>query len=552
MTEQVGMVYIVGAGPGDISCLTLRALQILDRAEVLVYDALIDSRVLALVPKDCCILQVGKRAGQPSTPQTEINRLLVDYCQQGKRVVRLKSGDPFVFGRCADELQALIDAGCGFEVVPGLSSALAAPCLAGIPLTDPLRSRCFAVVTAHEPAALNWPALAQIETLVSFDRGGKVLGEIVHQLQHLGRSPKMPIAILRWASHPQEQVWISSLGTVVADTVGKSLAPAVIVIGEVVNLRTDLQPLESRHPPIGTTLAALVARQWLPPVSDPVLLNPSVSISISMTATEPLPPLPLRGKTILVTRAAGQSSQFCQQLQQQGATVLEMPALEIQPPGSWEALDRAIAQLTSYSWLILTSANGVDYFFQRLATLGKDVRGLAGVKIAVVGEKTALSLQQRGLQPDFIPPHFIADALVTHFPEPVRGQRILFPRVETGGREVLVQELTAQGAIVIEVAAYQSGCPPEIEPAVSAALQTRQIDIITFASSKTVACCCQLLGTQATELLKSVLIASIGPQTSQACRRLLGRVDIEAKNYTLEGLTQAISESMMHADRTHG
>jgi uroporphyrinogen-III synthase len=248
--------------------------------------------------------------------------------------------------------------------------------------------------------------------------------------------------------------------------------------------------------------------------------------------------LPLLGKTILVTRAAGQSSQFTALLQQQGATVLEMPALEITAPSSWAAFDQAIAELDSFDWLILTSTNGVDYFFQRLATQGRDLQALAPLKIAVVGQKTAASLQKQGRPPDFIPPDFVADSMVEHFPEAVQGLKILFPRVETGGREVLVKELTALGAEVVEVAAYQSGCAKTMPPAVATALQQGQIDIITFASSKTVACFHQLLPTPLPADFPC--LASIGPQTSATCQQLFGRVDIEAADYTLDGLTQAI------------
>lgn len=263
-----------------------------------------------------------------------------------------------------------------------------------------------------------------------------------------------------------------------------------------------------------------------------------------MTSTQPLnfnASLPLAGKTILITRSAGQSSQFNEMLQQAGATVIEMPTLEIGHPSSWEALDQAIAHLSDFDWLILTSTNGVDYFFERLLAQGKDAAALGNLKIAVVGKKTAMSLQQHQLQPDFVPPNFVADSLVEHFPEPLSGQKILFPRVESGGREVLVKELSLQGAVVTEVAAYESRCPQAIAPVALEALQRQQIHVVTFASSKTVKNFCQLVGTSlANHSLKQVCIASIGPQTSETCQQLLGRVDVEAQEYTLEGLTQAI------------
>ena len=240
MSEQVGKVYLVGAGPGDVGYLTVRAQQLLIQADVLVYDALVDSQLLQLVNSDCLKLDVGKRGGKPSTPQAEIDRLLVEQCQQGKQVVRLKSGDPFIFGRTTSEIQALIAAGCAFEVVPGISSALAAPLLVGIPLTDPVLSRGFTVVTAHEPDALDWETLARIETLVIL-MGGRQLGEIIYQLHRHGRSLQTPIAVIRWAGCSQQQVWTGQLDNILEQTAGLSLSPVVMVIGEVVRLREYLQ-----------------------------------------------------------------------------------------------------------------------------------------------------------------------------------------------------------------------------------------------------------------------------------------------------------------------
>lgn len=261
-------------------------------------------------------------------------------------------------------------------------------------------------------------------------------------------------------------------------------------------------------------------------------------------------PQPLSGKTILVTRAAGQSSQFSQMLQQVGATVVEMPALEIRPPSTWEPLDRAIAHLHRFDWLILTSVNGVNYFIQRLNDLGHSIQDLNSLKIAVVGKKTASGLKRLGLQPDFIPPDYVADSLVHHFPEGdcLANLKILFPRVESGGRDVLVQELTAAGAVVTEVPAYESGCPRAIAPEALNALKHRNIDIVAFASSKTVKCFCELIAQASQDnvlekldvLATHFCIASIGPQTSASCRDVLGRVDVEAQEYTLEGLTSAL------------
>ncbi len=241
MSSRLGKVYLLGSGPGSVAYLTVRGYQLLSRAEVVVYDALVDGELLTLVPELCETVNVGKRGGQPSMPQGDIDRLLVAYCQQGKQVVRLKSGDPFIFGRTTAEIQALKSASCDFEVIPGISSALAAPLLAGIPLTDPVLSRCFAVLSGHEVDALDWPTLARLETLVIL-MGGKNLSVIVTQLQRQGKSAQTPIALIRWAGHPQEHIWSGTLATILAQTVGATLSPCVIVIGEVVGLRPFLQP----------------------------------------------------------------------------------------------------------------------------------------------------------------------------------------------------------------------------------------------------------------------------------------------------------------------
>ncbi|MDF5709840.1 MAG: uroporphyrinogen-III C-methyltransferase [Nostoc sp. S4] len=523
MTNNRGKVYLVGAGLGDVANLTVKAYNLLAVAEVLVYDALVDAQLLECVSPNCLKLDVGKRGGKPSTSQAEINKLLVKYCQEGKQVVRLKSGDPLIFGRCTSEIEALKASGCDFELIPGISSALAAPLLAGIPLTDPVLSRCFAVFTAHEPEALDWEALSRLETLVIL-MGGQHVSEIVHQLLRYGRSHLTPIAIIRWAGTPKQQIWTAQLNNISKQITGLSLSPAVIVIGEVVGLCKYLQTENIYREKHASTSTVQPMSTNLPPSSSS----------------------PLADKTILVTRSMGQSNQFSHRLMALGATVIEMPTLEICPPSSWEDLDNAIATLSNFDWLILTSCNGVDYFFTRLIAQGKDIRALAGVKIAVVGEKTAQSLKQYSLQPDFIPPNFVADSLVENFPEELYGKKVLFPRVESGGREVLVKELTAKRAEVIEVAAYQSCCPSSIPTAAKFALQNRKVDVITFASSKTVQFFCQLTNNifegnfHTSEFLNGVCIASIGPQTSKTCHSLFGRVDVEAQEYTLDGLTEAL------------
>ncbi len=239
--ESTGIVYLVGSGPGSVDYLTVKAHRMLQQAEVVVYDALVDAEALTLTPASCICIDVGKRGGKPSTPQETINRILVEHCQQGKQVVRLKSGDPFVFGRCMSEIEALQSAGCLYELVPGLSSALAAPLLANIPLTDPVLSQGFSVMSGHRADALNWDVLAQMDTLVVL-MGTQQLGMIVASLIDRGRSPKTPIAIIQWASHPQQRIWTGTLESIGQKTSRQSLSPAVMVIGEVVGLMPYITP----------------------------------------------------------------------------------------------------------------------------------------------------------------------------------------------------------------------------------------------------------------------------------------------------------------------
>ncbi|MCS6958789.1 MAG: uroporphyrinogen-III C-methyltransferase [Pseudanabaenaceae cyanobacterium SKYGB_i_bin29] len=491
-----GFVYIVGAGVGGVGNLTVRAKELLGEAEVVLADDLVDESVKSLVPPTCTWQTVGKRGGKPSATQDEINQLLVELAQNGKTVVRLKNGDPWVFGRASQEIRALQAAGIGWTVIPGVSSALVSPLLAGIPLTETDRSPCFVVATGHDPDRLPWQALAEIPTLVIL-MGTRFLDVMRARLQAY-RPAETPIAVIHRAGSWQQQVWTGTLRdlTLPADV---DLSPAVIVIGELVTDRSFFTPS-----------------------------------------------LPLAHKKILVTRAAGQSSEFVQGLEKLGAYVLEMPTLEITPPSSWEALDRAIGEIERYHWLILTSANGIESFFSRLFLQNKDVRALHHLKIAVVGKKTKEMLQTYGVVADLVPPNFVADSLVAVFPD-VRGQNILFPRVESGGRDVLITQLTAKGATVDSVPAYESICPQTIPTAVVQAIASRTIDVITFASSKTVLHFAQLLDgvtDRATwqSWLENAKIASIGSQTSRTCQDIFQRVDIEAQEFTLAGLQAAIVE----------
>jgi uroporphyrinogen III methyltransferase / synthase len=515
--------YLLGSGCGTIDLLTLRGVHLLQTAEIVIYDALVDSSILTLLAPDCEPIYVGKRGGIPSLKQPEIDRILVEACQRKSRVVRLKTGDPFIFGRTTSEIQALRSAGIAYEVIPGISSAIAAPLFASIPLTDLVLSKSFTVFSAHDVEILDWQTFARLDTLVIL-MGAKTLPDIIQLLVRQGKSTRSAIAIIRAAGQPDQQIWTGTMGNILQLTKGESLSPCIIVIGEVVRLREFLMPI--------------VDAENLDPDSSSE--NPNSGGLGALPETN----RPLAHHTILVTRSAEQSATFTNLLTDRGATVIEMPTLEITPPSSWEGLDTAIAQIQIYDWLILTSANAVEYFFDRFATLNYDLRSLAGIKIAVVGKKTAQFLKKRGFNPDFTPPDFVADSLIEHFPDSLTQSKILFPRVESGGREVLVQAFTAAGAIVTEVAAYQSGCPTEPDATAIAALQSQQITIVTFASSKTVKHFYRLLeqsfGTTALDRLTGIQVASIGPQTSKTCQELLGRVDMEATEYTLEGLVDAI------------
>lgn len=497
----MGKVFLLGAGLGGRDLLTVRGLELLQQADVVLIDDLVDPQLLAELSPQAQVIPVGKRAAQERMTQDQINHALIYYGQQDQQVVRLKTGDPLIFGRAAEEVRALQAAGCPFEIIPGLSSALTGPLLAGIPLTDKTLSRCFGVLTGHDLEALPWGALAQLDTLVIL-MGGRQLEPIAQRVIEHGRSPDTPMAVIYGAGQATQRTWTGTLGGLPQHLAEVSLAPAVIVIGAVVNLQDLFLSDQARLPQ----------------------------------------PQPLAGKTLLVTRAETQSASFSDLLKAEGARVIELPTLVITAPSSWQALDQAIQELSRFDWLILTSANAVTSFCQRLAQHHLDSRALASVQIAVVGAKTAEFLSHYGLIPDLIPEEFIADRLLQVFPHR-QGQRVLFPRVESGGREVLVRGLRAEGAEVIEVAAYQSVCPAQADPQVIQQLRSQTIDVLTFASSKTVQYFCQLLShadLDPVTVAQSTQIAAIGPKTAETCTAMLGRVDIMPEHYTLEDLVQAI------------
>ncbi len=480
-------ILLVGAGPGGSEHLTLAAQAALGQAEVVIYDALVDPRLLAALPPEVTTHSVQ------GLSQAEISQLLIQYYNENRRVVRLKSGDPFIFGRATQELEALDRANCIYHVIPGVSTITGAATLAGIPLTDKDWGRTIGVFTAHAPAHLDWAALARLDTLVGL-MGVNHLEMIQTKLLQNGRSANTPVALVYRAGQVGQSIWTGTLAELATQP---AQAPSVLIVGAGVSYQARCRS----H-------------------------------------------LPLQGKNILITRAAGSGRELEELLRHHGANVVSMPTLVVQPPPDWAPLDQAIHDLQSFNWLILTSGNAVDSFWQRLWHHQRDGRALSHLKIAVVGEKTALHLQKWGLRADLIPGEFVADQLLLEFPQDCQNLRILFPRVASGGREVLVQGLQQRGAQVTEVAAYETACPQAIPPFILDYLRRGQIDVLTFTSSKTVVNCCQLFEQAAPgqwqKWLKSSLIAAIGPQTARTCERYFQRVDMVAKEYTLMGLVQAI------------
>jgi uroporphyrinogen III methyltransferase / synthase len=499
-TEKVSFI---GAGPGALDYWTERGLELLRRAEVVLYDDLIEVEWQKLTAPEAVLVPVGKRGGQPAISQAEINQLLIEYAQKGCKVLRLKAGSPWLFGRLAEELEALLAAGLSFEVVPGISSSLEALGFAGIPLTTKADSHCFGVFSGHDLDLIPWQGVAQLDTLVIL-MGTRNLPMIAQRLLEQGKPATTPLAAIQWGGTRRQKVQVTTLGAIgqgepVLD------APATFVIGSVVEARKKYQWFDQG---------------------------------------------PLFGQQVLVTRAiTGEKDSLTQALRSYGALVLEMPVLKITAPSSWRVLDQAIRDLKSFQWLILTSAQGVHYFFERLQAAGLDSRALGGVKIAVVGQKTAESLQHKGIIPDFIPQAFVADALLQEFPnrEQLAGQKILFPRVESGGREVLTDGLRDLGAEVVEAPAYQSRCPEKVSPEIIQELSSGRVQAVTFTSSKTVRhfwALCTQAGLDPALSLQSVIIASIGPQTSKTCQELWGRVDVEANPYTMKALAQALADAL--------
>lgn len=497
-----GKVYLVGAGPGDPELITLKGLECIKNADVIIYDYLASPSLLKHAREHAEIIYVGKKGGDHTLSQDRINALIAEKAQKGFTVTRLKGGDPFIFGRGGEEAEVLIDARIPFEIIPGVTSAIAAPAYAGIPLTHRKFTSTIAFVTGHEDPAkaesnIDWAALAKgIGTLV-FLMGVKNLPHITDRLMHHGMSPDTPVALVRWGTTPKQTTVSGTLDTIVERTKAAGLKPpAIIVVGHVVKLREKMRWFETR---------------------------------------------PLMGRCVVVTRAREQASDLVKRLSDLGAECLECPTIKVSPPQDVKPLDRAMENLSSYDWLIFTSVNGVNFFFERLFQKNKDVRALKDIHTAVIGPATEKRLFDFGLKSDIVPESYRAESVVKAFAgKDVTGRKILLPRAKEA-RPVLPLELKKMGAIVDEVTAYCTHAVKDNTDVLSARLKERSIDMITFTSSSTVKNFRALFPNEdLKDLMRGVTIASIGPVTADTARDLGFDVHIIAESYTIPGLCQAI------------
>ena len=503
MDKKQGKVYLIGAGPGDPGLLTLKGKEYLSQADVVVYDRLADPHILAYSRPEAERIYVGKASSRHTLKQPEINALLVKLASAGKIVARLKGGDSFIFGRGGEEALELQKAGLPFEFVPGITSAIAVPEYAGIPVTHRHVATSFAVITGHEdptkgPSSINWQGLAtSVDTLV-FLMGVENLQHITGELIAHGRPAATPAALIRWGTHPEQQTLVTTLGQAYAAVQAAQLKPpAIFIVGEVVKLRQKLAWFEKK---------------------------------------------PLFGKTVVVTRARAQASQLTQQLTAAGAKVLEVPAIKLVPPASYAPLDQALAKLHTYQWLLFTSANGVEAFFTRLALHHLDAQALAGCQLAVIGSGTAAALKKYGLHPDVMPATYKAEDLAAALkPHLQPGTSVLLPRAAVA-RSVLPETLQSWGARVTVVPVYQTVQDDAAKAELLTALQDKAIDYITFTSSSTVTNFLKLID-QHTELLTAVQLAVIGPITKHTCEQAGLHVGITAREYTISGLVSALVES---------
>ena len=495
-------VYLVGAGPGDPGLITVKGKECIQKADVIIYDYLASPALLKYARESAELIYVGKKGGDHTLSQDQINALIVEKAKSGATVTRLKGGDPFIFGRGGEEAEVLFKAGLSFEIVPGVTSAIAAPAYAGIPLTHRKLTSTLAFVTGHEDpqkeeTRINWEALATgIGTLVFF-MGVKNLPQITRQLLDHGKPPDTPVALVRWGTTPSQVTVSGTLETIVGKVQSAGLkAPALIVVGDVVNLRPTLKWFEKR---------------------------------------------PLLGKRIIVTRARQQASDLIGRLSDLGAECLEYPTIKIIPPRDPQPLQKAVQNLSAYEWIVFTSVNGVIHFFEQLFATGKDVRALSRMQTAAIGPATAEQLRNFGLKSDVVPETYRAESVVDAFKKMnLNGKKILLPRAREA-RPILPVELTKMGAEVDEIPAYETIKATEKAEDLVRQLEEKQVDLITFTSSSTVKNFKTLLPAHRfKKLMQGVTIASIGPITTDTAKELDFEVHISAESFTIAGLVEAI------------
>jgi uroporphyrinogen III methyltransferase/synthase len=497
-TGKKGFVFLIGAGPGDPGLLTIKGRDCLAQAEVVLYDYLANDQLLDYAPKGAELIYAGKVGGEHNREQHQINELLVEKALAGKVVARLKGGDSFIFGRGGEECEALVAAGIGFEVVPGITAGVGATSYAGIPLTHRGVTTSVAFVTGHESpgkasSEIDWEGLSLGSGTVVFYMGVRNLPQITENLMAHGRPAETPVALIRWGTRPEQEVLIGTLADIAEKAKVKGFkAPAITVVGEVVNLRETLRWFDNR---------------------------------------------PLFGHSVLVTRGADQAGEFTGKLERLGARVYGCPTIRITPPENYAELDSAIAELGSFDWVVFTSFNAVRYFFGRLAESGLDTRALGRCRVCAVGPKTAAALAPYGIVADLVPADYKAEGVVKAFSAmDIVGKKVLFPRGDRA-REVVPEELSRMGAQVAAPVAYANVAPEEIPAAALRALEERRIDCITFTSSSTVQNLAAIVGdNRFLRLMEGVKVASIGPVTSKTCRELGLDVHMEPAEYTLDAL----------------
>ncbi len=498
-----GKVYLVGAGPGDPGLLTVRGKECLEQADVVLYDYLANPDLLSYAPDHAERVYVGRR-GKGSYPEQEtISRLLIERARARKVVVRLKGGDPFVFGRGGEEAEALAAAGIEFEVVPGVTAAVAVPAYAGIPVTHRTLASTLTIVTGHEDpekpsTALDWSRLATSQGTLVFLMGMKNLSTITTRLLEEGLASSTPVAITRWGTRVSQQTVVGTLADIVRKADEARLEPpTVIVVGEVVRLRPTLNWFEQR---------------------------------------------PLFGKRVLMTRAKEQAGELAFLLASHGAEAVEAPTIKIAPPLDWAPVDHAISEIETYHWIMFTSVNGVDRFMTRLWAKGLDSRCLAGRQLCCIGPRTAQELEKYGVKADLIPTDYQAEGVLEALVQQnLKETRILIPRAEVA-RELLPEELRARGAHVDVIPVYRTVRPAQDAGGWRQQLMDHRIHVVTFTSSSTVQNFVAMLGgvDAVKPLGQTVTIACIGPITAKTAEEYGLTVSIMPKENTIPALVDAI------------